>query len=67
MSSPILTPLGTLEQPSPTTPASGTVLVYAKSDHKLYIKDSTGLETSLTGSTSTKNYAVRTWARISFS
>lgn len=48
MSRPVLVPIGTLEQSSPATPAAGTVLVYSKSDHKLYIKDSTGVETDLT-------------------
>lgn len=48
MSRPQLTQIAALEQSSPATPASGYVLVYSKSDHKLYIKDSTGLETDLT-------------------
>lgn len=34
---------------SPSTPASGKVAVYAKSDGKLYIKDDAGTETDLTG------------------
>lgn len=35
---------------APSTPASGTVHIYAKSDGKLYIKDDTGVETDLAGS-----------------
>lgn len=34
---------------APSTPASGKVAVYAKSDGKLYIKDDAGTETDLTG------------------
>jgi hypothetical protein len=35
-----------LEQSSsPATPAAGHLRLYAKTDHHLYIKDSTGLET----------------------
>ena len=34
---------------APSTPASGTVHIYAKSDGKLYIKDDAGTETDLTG------------------
>lgn len=34
---------------APSTPAAGTVHIYAKSDGKLYIKDDTGAETDLTG------------------
>lgn len=30
---------------APATPAAGTLDVYAKTDHLLYIKDSTGTET----------------------
>jgi len=33
---------------APSTPSAGYVELYAKSDHKLYIKDSTGTETDLT-------------------
>jgi hypothetical protein len=33
---------------APSTPASGTVIIYAKTDGKLYIKDDTGTETDLT-------------------
>src|ERR1051326_4828120 len=33
---------------APSTPAAGTVHIYAKSDKHLYIKDSTGTETDLT-------------------
>lgn len=40
---------------APSTPASGTVHIYAKSDGKLYIKDDTGAETDLT--TATANIA----------
>lgn len=36
------------EMAAPSTPASGKVAVYAKSDGKLYIKDDTGTETDLT-------------------
>lgn len=36
------------ETAAPTTPATGWVRVYAKSDHKVYIKDQTGLETDIT-------------------
>jgi hypothetical protein len=35
---------------APSTPASGKVAVYAKSDGKLYIKDDAGTETDLAGS-----------------
>lgn len=38
------------EVSAPSTPASGTVHIYAKSDGHLYIKDDTGTETDLTGS-----------------
>jgi len=34
---------------APSTPISGKVAVYAKSDHKVYRKDSTGTETELGG------------------
>jgi hypothetical protein len=34
---------------APSTPAAGKVVVYAKSDGKLYIKDDAGAETDLTG------------------
>lgn len=34
---------------APSTPAAGTVHIYAKSDGKLYIKDDAGTETDLTG------------------
>ena len=33
---------------TPATPAAGFVALYAKSDHKIYIKDSTGVETDIT-------------------
>ena len=33
---------------APGTPASGKVVIYAKTDNKLYIKDDTGAETDLT-------------------
>src|SRR5690242_20071696 len=36
------------ESAAPSTPASGLVLVYAKADGKLYIKDDAGTETDLT-------------------
>lgn len=36
------------EAVAPATPAAGWVRIYAKSDHKLYIKDQTGLETDIT-------------------
>lgn len=36
------------EMAAPSTPASGKVAVYAKSDGKLYIKDDAGTETDLT-------------------
>lgn len=39
--------LDLLEQVSPATPAAGLLRFYAKSDHKPYIKDSTGLETAV--------------------
>lgn len=45
------------EESAPSTPASGRVRVYAKTDKKLYKKDSTGLETSIGGSgAGEKNY-----------
>lgn len=45
------------EEAAPSTPASGRVRVYAKTDKKLYKKDSTGLETSIGGSgAGEKNY-----------
>lgn len=37
---------------APSTPASGKVAVYAKSDGKLYIKDDAGTETDLTATSS---------------
>lgn len=43
----ILAPLDFAEIAAPATPASG-LRVYAKSDHKLYVKDTTGAETDLT-------------------
>jgi len=36
------------EVAAPSTPASGNVVIYAKTDGKLYIKDDTGAETDLT-------------------
>lgn len=42
---------------TPSTPASGIISVYGKSDHKLYVKDSTGSEKAVaTGSSSGINY-----------
>lgn len=38
------------EEASPSTPASGKIRVYGKTDKKVYKKDSTGLETELGGS-----------------
>lgn len=35
------------EQVAPGTPAAGALAIYSKSDHKLYILDSTGVETAL--------------------
>ncbi len=35
------------EAAAPSTPASGKLAVYAKTDHQLYIKDSTGTETNI--------------------
>jgi hypothetical protein len=37
-----------IEQVAPATPAAGVIEIYGKSDHKVYIKDSTGAETDLT-------------------
>jgi hypothetical protein len=49
MSKQILVPQGLLELGSdPATPAAGTLLVYAKTDHKTYQRDSTGTVTDLT-------------------
>lgn len=48
MPRPILVADDYIEEASPATPPAGSVRVYAKSDKKLYIKDSTGLETDLT-------------------
>lgn len=46
---------------SPSTPASGKVRIYAKTDKKLYKKDSTGLESSIGGSgAGEKNYIANT-------
>lgn len=39
------------EQTAPATPGSGALRLYPKSDHKLYIKDSTGAETDLSAPT----------------
>lgn len=36
-----------LEQTTPGTPSAGYIEFYGKSDHKLYIKDSTGTETQV--------------------
>jgi hypothetical protein len=33
---------------APATPGAGLLRFYAKSDHKVYIKDSTGAETDIT-------------------
>lgn len=41
------------EMAAPSTPASGKVAVYAKSDHKVYRKDSTGTEAELGGGSGT--------------
>lgn len=35
------------EQTAPSTPSSGNIVVYPKTDHLLYLKDSTGTESSL--------------------
>lgn len=46
----VLVPWGHVEVAStPSTPPAGTVLVYAKTDHKMYMLDSTGTETALSG------------------
>jgi hypothetical protein len=37
------------EVAAPATPSVGRVVVYAKTDGRLYIKDDTGTETDLTG------------------
>jgi hypothetical protein len=37
---------------TPSTPASGQVAIYAKSDHNIYKKDSTGTETQVGGGSS---------------
>ncbi len=42
------TPLSFQEMIAPPTPPSGSVVIYAKSDGKLYAKDDTGAETDLT-------------------
>lgn len=47
----IITDAGALTVPeiaAPSTPAAGTIHIYAKSDGKLYIKDDAGLETDIT-------------------
>lgn len=36
-----------IEGAAPSTPASGYASLYAKADHKLYLKDSTGVETAV--------------------
>lgn len=43
-----LNSLNVSEVAAPATPAAGTVVIYAKTDGKLYIKDDTGSETELT-------------------
>lgn len=43
------TPLELLEQASPTNPPAGYLRLFAKADHKPYVRDSTGIETDLTG------------------
>jgi hypothetical protein len=43
-------PLELAETVTPATPGTGSVDLYAKNDHKLYIKDSTGLESPVGGS-----------------
>lgn len=51
-----------VEASAPATPGSGTVYLYAKTDHKLYYKDSLGAETQIgaitasNASTSTTNF-----------
>jgi len=46
------TPLSFQEMVAPPTPPIGSVVIYAKSDGKLYAKDDTGAETDLTASSS---------------
>lgn len=58
-----------LEQTAPGTPSAGIVSLYVKaSDHKAYIKDSTGAETDLTagGAGASKSYVTRIAARAAF-
>lgn len=40
----LLSPIAVAEQTAPGNPDSGFVVIYAKTDHLLYAKDSTGLE-----------------------
>lgn len=44
-----LTPVIFSEQTAPSTPPSGTVVIYAKADGKMYRKDDAGVETELGG------------------
>ena len=45
----ILSPIDLIEEPAPGTPNAGLIRFYGKTDHKLYIKDSTGAESALGG------------------
>ena len=48
------------EMPSPSTPPTGKVYLYAKSDGAIYTKDDTGTETKLAAGTSGINTLLRT-------
>lgn len=60
-----LAPVEVKEQTAPGTPVAGIVTIYAKSDHKLYTKDSAGAEIDLTAGGG-KTYTDRTFARANF-
>jgi hypothetical protein len=49
-----------VEQTAPATPPAGVLRYYPKSDHKLYTKDSTGVETDLTATGAGGGGAVQT-------
>lgn len=48
------------EESAPSTPASGKVAVYAKTDKKLYLKNSDGTETAVGSGAGEKNYITGT-------
>lgn len=48
MASQNLTPTDMIEQGSPGDPPAGFLRLFAKADHKPWVRDSTGAETDLT-------------------